>query len=61
MHWRVIRTSRREINATRNSAYFQVLGAQVDAVQIPDVIARMEQWIVAGARGWFIAATGMHG
>ena len=40
---------------------FSVLGVQVDAVQIPDVIARMQMWIESGAHGKYIAATGMHG
>jgi N-acetylglucosaminyldiphosphoundecaprenol N-acetyl-beta-D-mannosaminyltransferase len=38
-----------------------VLGVSVDAVQIPDVIGRMEHWIVARSACHFIAFTGMHG
>ncbi len=40
---------------------FHVLGVRVDAMQIPDVIARVERWIDSGERGRFIAFTGMHG
>src|SRR5271165_3087461 len=29
----------------RNAASFDVLGVRVDAVQIPDVVSRMEEWI----------------
>jgi N-acetylglucosaminyldiphosphoundecaprenol N-acetyl-beta-D-mannosaminyltransferase len=40
---------------------FKVLGVHVDAVQIPDVVARMEHWIQQQTLGHFIAVTGMHG
>lgn len=40
---------------------FKVRGVRVDAVQIPDVIARMEHWIVTRSAGHSIAFTGMHG
>jgi len=40
---------------------FRVLGVSVDAVQIIDVIAEMEHWIVARSAGHFVAFTGMHG
>ncbi len=40
---------------------FQVLGVRVDAVQIPDVIARMSRWIEERRAGNYIAVTGMHG
>jgi N-acetylglucosaminyldiphosphoundecaprenol N-acetyl-beta-D-mannosaminyltransferase len=40
---------------------FQVLGVRVDAVQIPDAIALMEQWIKNRDPGRYIAVTGMHG
>lgn len=43
------------------SGSFRVLGVQVDAVQIPEVVARMEQWIAARDGCRFIAVTGMHG
>src|ERR1700687_2816504 len=45
----------------RTAAVFSVLGVQVHALQIPDVIHQMEEWISAGSRGHFIAVTGMHG
>ncbi len=40
---------------------FTVLGVRVHAVQIPDVIAQMEDWIAERERCHFIAVTGMHG
>jgi N-acetylglucosaminyldiphosphoundecaprenol N-acetyl-beta-D-mannosaminyltransferase len=40
---------------------FNVLGVRVDAVQIPDVIARMQRWIKERQGSRFIAVTGMHG
>jgi N-acetylglucosaminyldiphosphoundecaprenol N-acetyl-beta-D-mannosaminyltransferase len=33
----------------------------VHAVQIPEVVSRIEHWIQSGARGRYIAVTGMHG
>jgi N-acetylglucosaminyldiphosphoundecaprenol N-acetyl-beta-D-mannosaminyltransferase len=40
---------------------FQVLGVEVAAVQIPDVMTQMDEWIQEGDRCHFIAVTGMHG
>jgi N-acetylglucosaminyldiphosphoundecaprenol N-acetyl-beta-D-mannosaminyltransferase len=40
---------------------FRVLGVTVHAVQIPGVIAQMEEWISLSAKGQYIAVTGMHG
>jgi N-acetylglucosaminyldiphosphoundecaprenol N-acetyl-beta-D-mannosaminyltransferase len=40
---------------------FHVLGVRVDAVQIPDTIAQMEEWICERGQGHYIAVTGMHG
>jgi N-acetylglucosaminyldiphosphoundecaprenol N-acetyl-beta-D-mannosaminyltransferase len=40
---------------------FRVLGVRVDAVQIPNVIARMEEWIARRDGCRYIAVTGMHG
>jgi N-acetylglucosaminyldiphosphoundecaprenol N-acetyl-beta-D-mannosaminyltransferase len=51
-------------NATRAQSAdrkFRVLGVNVDAVQIPDVIAQMESWISERGSAHFIAVTGMHG
>jgi N-acetylglucosaminyldiphosphoundecaprenol N-acetyl-beta-D-mannosaminyltransferase len=39
---------------------FRVLGVRVDAMQIPDVIAQMEEWIACRDAGRYIAVTGMH-
>ena len=43
------------------SKSFKVLGVRVDAVQIPDVIRRMTEWIERRQLGKYIAVTGMHG
>ncbi len=43
------------------SACFQVLGVRVDAVQIPDVVAQMKEWIREKTGCHSIAATGMNG
>jgi N-acetylglucosaminyldiphosphoundecaprenol N-acetyl-beta-D-mannosaminyltransferase len=40
---------------------FGVLGVRVDAVQIPDAIARMERWIQERRASQYVAVTGMHG
>jgi N-acetylglucosaminyldiphosphoundecaprenol N-acetyl-beta-D-mannosaminyltransferase len=43
------------------SPSFKVLGVRVDAVQIPDVIARVEGWIAERGPSRYVAVTGMHG
>jgi N-acetylglucosaminyldiphosphoundecaprenol N-acetyl-beta-D-mannosaminyltransferase len=43
-----------------NPKSFRVLGIQVHAVQIVDVVHQMEEWISTGG-SHFIAVTGMHG
>lgn len=40
---------------------FKVLGIRVDAVQIPDAIARVEGWIAERGPSRYVAVTGMHG
>ena len=40
---------------------FSVLGVRVSGVQIPDVIARMDEWIARRDGSRYIAVTGMHG
>jgi N-acetylglucosaminyldiphosphoundecaprenol N-acetyl-beta-D-mannosaminyltransferase len=40
---------------------FRVLGVRVDAVQIPEVVGRIEEWIARRDGCHFIAVTGMHG
>src|SRR5712664_4653484 len=42
-------------------ACFQVLGVRIDALQISDVVAQMEEWIHDRDGCHSIAATGMHG
>ncbi len=46
---------------TERGGVFKVLGVGVDAIGIPEVIVRMEEWIRARQRSRFIAVTGMHG
>lgn len=40
---------------------FRVLGVRVDAVQIPDVIGLLEEWIARRDACRYVAVTGMHG
>ncbi len=40
---------------------FRVLGVRVNAIQIPEVIALMEEWIAQADRSHYVAVTGMHG
>ena len=47
--------------ATPSVASFPVLGVRVDALQIPDAIAQMEQWIARREGCRYVAVTGMHG
>src|SRR6267378_1155161 len=44
-----------------NVRSFRVLGVRVDAVQIADVVRRMEEWIAQRGSCQYIAVTGMHG
>jgi N-acetylglucosaminyldiphosphoundecaprenol N-acetyl-beta-D-mannosaminyltransferase len=52
---------RRENFAADGEQSFRVLGVRVDAVQIDDVVARMEEWIAGREACRYIAVTGMHG
>ena len=47
--------------ATFSAPSFNVLGVRVDAVQIPDAVRRMEEWIARRDGCRYIAVTGMHG
>lgn len=47
--------------ARRADPNFKVLGVRVDAVQIPGVIERIQQWIGSDRKCHFVAVTGMHG
>jgi N-acetylglucosaminyldiphosphoundecaprenol N-acetyl-beta-D-mannosaminyltransferase len=40
---------------------FEVLSVRIDAVQVPDVILTMQDWIARRDRCRYIAVTGMHG
>jgi N-acetylglucosaminyldiphosphoundecaprenol N-acetyl-beta-D-mannosaminyltransferase len=46
---------------SRSSGSFHVLGSRVDAIQIPGVIAQMQDWIARRDVCRYIAVTGMHG
>jgi N-acetylglucosaminyldiphosphoundecaprenol N-acetyl-beta-D-mannosaminyltransferase len=49
-------------NTAKNfDATYSVLGTRVNAVQIPDVIAQMQDWIARRDSCRYIAVTGMHG
>jgi N-acetylglucosaminyldiphosphoundecaprenol N-acetyl-beta-D-mannosaminyltransferase len=54
-----------EHSPQRHAAKFSVLGVKVDAVQIPDVILQMREWIATTDYGRdasrYITVTGMHG
>lgn len=47
--------------SVQSDPVFTVLGIRVNAVQIPDVVAKMEGWISGRDGCRFIAVTGMHG
>lgn len=47
--------------AAMNGQTFRVLGVNVSPLQIPEVIAQMEQWIRARDGCRYISVTGMHG
>jgi len=47
--------------AFESHASFRVLGVHVDAVQIPEVVAQMKDWIHKRADCHSVAATSMHG
>jgi N-acetylglucosaminyldiphosphoundecaprenol N-acetyl-beta-D-mannosaminyltransferase len=49
------------LNADANGSRFRVLGVPVDAVQMPDVIQRMERWILQRDASRYIAVTSVHG
>jgi N-acetylglucosaminyldiphosphoundecaprenol N-acetyl-beta-D-mannosaminyltransferase len=53
-------TRRNRANAARSDS-FSILGVRIHAVQIPDVIAQMQEWIARRGTCRYIAVTGMHG
>jgi N-acetylglucosaminyldiphosphoundecaprenol N-acetyl-beta-D-mannosaminyltransferase len=40
---------------------FRVVGVRVDAVQLPEAVARIKRWIDNRDNGKYVAVTGMHG
>ncbi len=41
--------------------WYKVVGVRVDALEMRDVIAQLQEWIASGSRGNYVAVTGMHG
>ena len=50
-----------EASTLTGNASLNILGVRVDAVQIPDAIARLEEWIRNHDICRYVAVTGMHG
>jgi N-acetylglucosaminyldiphosphoundecaprenol N-acetyl-beta-D-mannosaminyltransferase len=48
-----------EMNA--KAPAFRVVGVRVDAVQLPEAVARIKRWIDNRENGKYVAVTGMHG
>ena len=48
-----------EMNAVAPA--FRVVGVRVDAVQLPEAVARIKRWIDNRENGKYVAVTGMHG
>ena len=51
---------RAEPAAPKKTPSYRVLGVRVDAVQIPDVVSRMEEWIARRDACRYVAVTDMH-
>jgi N-acetylglucosaminyldiphosphoundecaprenol N-acetyl-beta-D-mannosaminyltransferase len=41
--------------------WYKVVGVRVDALEMRDVIAQLQEWIASRSRGNYVAVTGMHG
>jgi N-acetylglucosaminyldiphosphoundecaprenol N-acetyl-beta-D-mannosaminyltransferase len=44
----------------RQAPHYKVLGVRIDAVQIPGVVSRMQEWIAQRGHSRYIAVTDMH-
>jgi N-acetylglucosaminyldiphosphoundecaprenol N-acetyl-beta-D-mannosaminyltransferase len=55
----MLESSTREMNAIAPA--FRVVGVRVDAVQLPEAVARIKRWIDNRENGKYVAVTGMHG
>src|SRR5271156_4927918 len=55
----MLETRAGEINAIAPA--FRVVGVRVDAVQLPEAVARIKRWIDNRENGKYVAVTGMHG
>jgi N-acetylglucosaminyldiphosphoundecaprenol N-acetyl-beta-D-mannosaminyltransferase len=55
----MLESSAGEMNAVAPA--FRVVGVRVDAVQLPEAVARIKRWIDNRENGKYVAVTGMHG
>lgn len=60
MHRTGHRMSNIALTQNREALSYSVLGVRLDAVQIPDVISQMEEWITNRKSCHYIAVTDMH-
>jgi N-acetylglucosaminyldiphosphoundecaprenol N-acetyl-beta-D-mannosaminyltransferase len=49
------------METTPKRPWYKVVGVRVDALEMRDVIAQLQEWIASGSRGNYVAVTGMHG
>jgi N-acetylglucosaminyldiphosphoundecaprenol N-acetyl-beta-D-mannosaminyltransferase len=56
-----VSTASTTMEASSKRPWYKVVGIRVDAVEMRDVIAQIQEWISSGSRGKYIAVTGMHG
>ena len=61
MNERILRRTASSEQRILGNDTFKVLGVRVNAVQISDVVVRMERWISDHSGCHFVAVTGMHG
>jgi len=48
------------VETDRMRERFAVLGIDIDAVQIPNALVKMERWIASGERGRYVAVANVH-
>lgn len=49
------------VDPLSRKAAFKVLGVRVDAVQIPNVVAQMEEWISTRNSSYYVSASNVYG
>lgn len=49
------------VETTKENLSFPILGVFVHAIQIPEAVAQMEEWITSRGKARYVAVTGMHG